>query len=103
MRNLKMEKMIPNLNAVIGRNAFDLADFVAVEDCDDNFFNELILIENYLYQLTIEDKLEIYKEVIGFKELSEEGKDEEIRFIERTQDSIKEYLRWVIEENKRWI
>ena len=100
MRNLEIEKMMPNLNAVIGCTSYELADFVAIEDCDDEFFDELILIENYLYQLTDEEKLGIYKEIVHFDGFSEEEKDEEIRLIDKTQDSIDEYLRWVREENK---
>jgi len=103
MRNLKIEKMIPNLNAVIGCTSYELADFVSIKDCDDEFFDELILIKNYLYQLTDEEKLEIYKEIVDFDEFDEQEKDKKIRLIERTQDSIDDYLRWVNEENKKHI
>ena len=89
---------MPNLNAVIGLTSYDLASFVAIEDCDDEFYDELMLIENYLYQLTAEEKLGIYKEIVHFEEFSEEEKEEEIRLIDKTQDSIDEYLRWVREE-----
>lgn len=101
MRNSKIEKMIPNLNAVIGCTSYELCDFVSIKACDDDFFDELILTKNYLYQLTDEEKLEIYCEFIDFEELSEKEKDEQITLIERTQDSIDEYLRWVREENEK--
>ena len=42
-----------------------------------------MLIENYLYQLTAEEKLGIYKEIVHFEEFSEEEKEEEIRLIDR--------------------
>lgn len=103
MRNEKIEKMIPNLNSVIGCSSYDLASFVAIKDCDDEFFDELILIKNYLYQLTDEEKLEIYRETIYLDEFGEHEKDEEIVLIEKTQDSIDEYLRWVRERDKKWI
>lgn len=101
MRNLEIERMIPNLNAVIGCTSYELCDFVSIKACDDDFFDELILIKDYLYQLSDEEKLEIYCEIIDFEELSEDEKDRQILLIDRTQDAIDEYLRWVNEESRK--
>lgn len=108
MRNLETEKLMPNLHSVIGCTSYEICDILSYKECDDDFFDELIIMKSYLYQLTDEEKLEIYKELVDFDDMGLMGQQLAIGFIERTEEAIDEYLKWAREyknknKEKKWI
>ena len=101
MRNLEIEKLIPKLNSVIGCTSYEICDILNYKQCDDDFFDELIIAKSYLYQLTDDEKLEIYKELVDFDDMGSVGQQLVIGFIEKTEESIDEYLKWAREYKKQ--
>ena len=101
MRNLEIEKLTPNLNSIIGSSSYEINNLLDYKKCDDDFFDELIIIKSYLYQLTDDEKLEIYKELVDFDDMGLRGQQLAIGFIERTEEAIDEYLKWAREYKKQ--
>lgn len=101
MRNLEIEKLIPNLNAVIGCTSYEICDILDYKECDEDFFEELIIMKSYLYQLTDDEKLEIYKELVDFDDMGLREQQNTMTGIERTEEAIDEYLKWAREYKKQ--
>lgn len=101
MRNLEIEKLIPNLNSVIGCTSYEICDILSYKECDDDFFDELIIMKSYLYQLTDDEKLEIYKELVDFDDMGLREQQNTMTEIERTEEAIDEYLKWAREYKKQ--